>query len=635
MSSYHDDDNAPESRLDLGLWRQMLDHARPYRRSLTGLALAGLVVAAIDVLLPRVTGAVIDDAITGGGERIWIYGGVYVGLVVTMSLMIWVFIVFAGVAATGVAYDLRRSAFAQLQRLSFSFYDHRPVGWLMARLTTDCTHISSILPWTLLDAVWGTFLLSGVSVMMLWMNWKLALVVLSIVPPLTAVTVVYQRKLIRTQRAVRKTSSKITASFNEGITGVRTTKALVREAENLEEFETFSEEMFHHSVRSSLQAAVYLPIVMSFGAAGVGLALWRGGLLVGSELAVGELVVFMQYAGLFHIPIQEMAQRFTDLQAAQASAGRLRSLMETEPAIADSAQVRRAIERQLAEPRDGRAIDGQSDRIQKVSFENVHFAYKEGEPVLVGFNLTIRAGECIALVGETGSGKSTVASLLCRFYEPTHGRITIDGIDYRQRSLHWLQSNLGMVLQEPHLFSETIRENILYGRLDATVEEVDAVARRVGASDFIADLPKGYDTEVGEGGNRLSTGQKQFVALSRALLADPQILVLDEATSSVDTETERRIQTGIETVLQGRISVIIAHRLSTIRAATASWSSTVAGSWRKVITRNWSDGAVRTHGSMRSSLEGMRHRRRSGVVRAEQSKILGHRPLSEQRHLLF
>jgi ATP-binding cassette subfamily B protein len=410
-----------------------------------------------------------------------------------------------------------------------------------------------VLPWTLLDLVWGTALLSGITVMMLWMNWRLALVVLCIVPPLSVATVIYQRKLIRTQRLARKTNSRITASFNEGITGVRTTKAFVREEQNLAEFELLTGEMYAHSVRSAIYASLYLPVVLTLGSAGVGLALWRGGLLAGTGLALGELVAFMQYAGLFHIPIQEMAERFTGLQSAQASAERLQGLLDTPPSIVDSPEVAAAAE--------------QPGRIREIEFEHVDFSYDVGEPVLTDFNLNIHAGESIALVGETGSGKSTVARLLCRFYEPAGGRILIDGVDYRHRRLHWLQSSLGIVLQEPHLFSGTVRENIRYGRLNATDAEIDAVALQVGAADFIAELPNGYATEVGEGGNRLSTGQKQLVSLARAMLADPQILVLDEATSSVDTETERRIQKGVEKLLHGRISLIIAHRLSTIRAA--------------------------------------------------------------------
>jgi len=548
--TYPEEDEVQSAGLNAALWRPMLACARPYWRSFVGLGLAGMAVALCDVLLPRVTGVVIDSAVSGAG-RIGLYGAFYAGLILLLAFMVWLFIVMAGVTATGVAYDLRRLAFGRLQQLSFSFYDHRPVGWLMARVTTDCDRISSVLPWTLLDAVWGCFLLAGITAMMLWMNWKLALIILSIVPPLSIATAIYQRRLIHTQRLARKTNSKITAGFNEGIAGVRTTKAFVREEENLREFQTLTTEMFDYSLRNSLQAAVYLPIVMSLGAAGVGLALWRGGLLAFTgNLALGDLFVFMQYAGLFHIPIQEMAQRFTGLQAAQASAERLQSLLDTEPEI-----------------RDGRVSDDPRERIREIVFDNVSFEYKQGGPVLTDVNIRIGRGESVALVGETGSGKSTIVKLLCRFYEPTQGRILIDGVDYRNLRLHWLQSSLGMVLQEPHLFSGTIRENIRYGRLDATDDEVESVARQVGAAAFIDSLPARYDTEVGESGNRLSTGQKQLITLARALLADPQILVLDEATSSVDTETERGIQKGIDVVLKGRISVIIAHRLSTIRAA--------------------------------------------------------------------
>jgi ATP-binding cassette subfamily B protein len=552
MSSYYEEDVPTHNRIDTELWRRILAHARPYRRSLVGLALAGMIVAACDVALPRVTGAIIDNAVTHG-SRLWTYGLLYLAIGIFMASMVRQFIRLAGVAATGVAYDLRRTAFAKLQELSFSYYDHRPVGWMMARLTSDCDRISSMLPWTLLDVVWGGLLLSGITIMMFWMNWRLALVVLCIVPPLSVVTTIYQKKLIRVQRLARRTNSKITAGFSEGIMGVRTSKAFVREEENLKEFQTLSTEMFRYSVEGARYAAVYLPIVMTIGATGVGLSMWRGGLLtLSGALPLGQLVAFMQYAALFHNPIQELAERFTGVQAAQVSAERLQSLLDAVVEIQDGSDL------------DSRPPEG---RIREIVFDRAAFSYAQGGPVLTDFNLRIRSGECVALVGETGGGKSTVAKLLCRFYEPTSGSIRIDGVDYRKRSLHWLQSSLGIVLQEPHLFSGTIRENIRYGRLNATDAEIEAVAEQVGVSKFIAGFPDGYGTEVGEGGNRLSTGQKQLVALARALLADPQILVLDEATSSVDTETEQQIQAAIEVVLKGRISLVIAHRLSTIRAA--------------------------------------------------------------------
>jgi len=550
-------------RLDPRLWRRVLAHARPYRRPLAALALAGVVVAAVDALLPRVTGLVIDQAtMHGGGGQVLRYSLDYLGLVTVMAVMVWFFIVMAGRAATGFAYDLRRAGFARLQELSFSFYDRRPVGWLISRITSDCDRVSGIIPWFLLDLVWGTSLLAGVSVMMLRLNVSLALLVMTVMPPLAILSVVFQARLLRTQRAVRKTNSKITASFNEAIMGVRTTKALVREEANLVEFQALSGEMYGYSMRNALLAAIYLPIVITLGSVGVGLSLWKGGIDIGTArilggatpatgLSFGTLVAFIQYAAFFYIPVQELAERFTQLQAAQAAAERIQGLLDTVPEIRDAEDV--------ADPRE--------KGINHVEFRNVSFAYKEGQAVLDDFNLRARAGETIALVGPTGGGKSTIVSLLCRFYEPTAGLILLNGVDYKKRSLAWLQSQLGVVLQTPHLFSGSVKENIRYGRLDATDDEVIEAARLVNADGFIRGLDSGYATDVGEGGNRLSTGQKQLVSLARAVIARPQIFVMDEATSSVDTETERLIQAAIETVLRGRISFVIAHRLSTIRSA--------------------------------------------------------------------
>ena len=378
---------------------------------------------------------------------------------------------------------------------------------------------------------------------------------MTIIPLLAVISLVFQKKLIRSQRLVRKTNSQLTASFNEGIMGVRTTKALVREEQNLSEFQGLSTRMYDYSVRDMLQAAVYLPLVMTLGGLGIGLALWRGRLHLGPEagISLGTLVAFMQYAALLYIPIQEMAARFTEFQAAQASAERVQTLLDAIPEITDTPE----------------SISGDGDlrRIETIEFRQVSFAYRGGEKVLDRFDLRVEAGECIALVGPTCSGKSTIVSLVSRFYEPTGGSIALNGRDYRYLRLDWLQSNMGIVQQTPHLFRTSIRENIRYGRLEASDEEVRAAAIQVNAEEFIAGLEKGYDTDVGESGNALSTGQKQLVSLARAVLADPQIFILDEATSSVDTETEQLIQAGIERVLEGRISFIIAHRLSTVRRA--------------------------------------------------------------------
>jgi ATP-binding cassette subfamily B protein len=325
--------------------------------------------------------------------------------------------------------------------------------------------------------------------------------------------------------------------------------------------------MFRYAMRHALQSAAYLPLIVGLSAVGMGLALWKGGVELGDGLTIGKLVTFMQYATLFAYPIQDLARRFTDVQATQAAVERVQGLLETEPEIADSTEVRAKVEAHREDRPEGIAIDGYPDRITRIAFNDVEFAYKPSDPVLRGVSFDVQAGQTIALVGPTGGGKSTIVSLVARFYEVGGGSILVDGIDLRDRSLHWLQSNLGVVLQTPHLFSGTVAQNIRYGRLDATDEEVRDAARRVHAHAFIEALPEGYDTEVGEGGGRLSTGQRQLVSLARAVLADPQVFIMDEATSSVDTETEAAIQRGIEAVLQGRIAFVIAHRLSTIVGA--------------------------------------------------------------------
>ena len=562
------DEDALHPRINLALWRGTLRFARPYRWNLLSLAVMAAMCAGADIAIPWLTGRFVDEITAHGrAARLGHIELAYCGVICTLAACIFTFILLAGRITTRVSYDIRKAAFDKLQDLPFSFYDRKAVGWLMARLTSDVGSLSRILGWALLDLVWGSLVLSGVASVMFWLNWRLALLVLVVVPPLLWVSRFFQVRLLRTSRALRKANSHTTAAFNEGIVGVRTSKSFVREARNLEEFTELTGQMFSHAVSNALYSALFLPSVLTLCSVGIGLALWRGGIDVRTGgMTIGTLVMFLQYVAFIQNPVQELANSLTLVQGAQASAERIQELLDTPIDIQDSAEVRERMTT-VRSNGDGLAPDGHADRIQSIEFCDVSFAYKQGRPVLDGFNLRVSAGQTIALVGPTGGGKSTIVSLLCRFYEPTAGRILINGVDYRQRSLHWLQSNLGMVLQQPHLFSGTIRENIRYGRLEATDAEVEQAAALANAHEFIAAMKDGYNSQVGEGGNQLSTGQKQLIALARAMIADPQLFVMDEATSSVDTHAEQAIQSAIERVLAGRISFVIAHRLSTVRSA--------------------------------------------------------------------
>jgi ATP-binding cassette subfamily B protein len=569
IAAQHQEDEF-QSRLDFGLWRRVFTHALAYKGHLSALAIAAVTIAAMDVSFPLVTGSAVDEVMAMGSDvRLWLYALVYLGLTIGLAGGVWVFIIMAGGISNRVAHDIRTASFARLQELEFSFYDKRPIGWLISRMTSDCDKLSRIISWGFLDLVWALCLVLLITIALLVTNWKLGLVLLSVVPPLIVISAVFQKRLLLSARETRKYNSFITGSFNESIQGMRTSKTLVREEENLKEFEELSAGMYGASVRNALQSAVYMPIVLTLGALATGLVLWKGGVdvTVGS-VTIGTLMKFIMFAGMFFDPINQIARVLIQLQGAQAAGERVIGLLDTVPAIRDSSEVLDRIEEtsHSALP-SGTAIDGLPDTIDEIEFKHVDFAYDNGQTVLEDFNLTVRAGQMIALVGPSGGGKSTIVNLASRFYEPTGGEILINGIDYRKRSLAWLQGALGIVLQTPHLFSGSIRENIRYGRLDASDQEIEAIARLVNAHDFILKHEHGYETDVGEGGNRLSTGQKQLVSFARALLSNPQIFIMDEATSSIDTATEQLIQESLHTMFTGRISFVIAHRLSTIRSA--------------------------------------------------------------------
>ncbi|MDB6094625.1 MAG: transporter ATP-binding protein [Verrucomicrobia bacterium] len=580
-----------KARVDTSLWLKIFSRALRFKHLLIPLLLSAVVLAICDAVFVQITRWVIDGVIREGAHAPfrW-YITAYLVVTAFFCGCVWSFIELAGTLSNRMAHDIRRDCFNKLQELEFSFFDARPVGWLITRLTSDCDRLARVIGWGSLDIVWGLSYVTMIAASLLYMNWRLGLIIIGVVPPLAIISKFFQRKMLLSSREIRKFNSQITAGYNESIQGVRTTKTLVREADNLVEFQQLSRQMFEASVLNARQTSIYFPIVTTLGSLAAGLALWRGGYLASHDaITLGTLVAFINFAGQFFNPINQLAQRLTEMQGAQAAGERVMGLLATEPAIRDSDAVLRRIadfgsriadrpnraaaangasdQSAIHNPQSAISPDGLSSQINSIEFKNIAFKYDTGPTVLHDFSLKVRAGETIALVGPSGGGKSTIVSLVCRFYEPVSGEVLINGTDYRERPLAWLQAQLGIVLQTPHLFKGTVRENIRYGRLDATDAEVEAAAKLVNAHEFITQMEQGYDSHVGEGGNRLSTGQRQLLSFARALLANPQIFVMDEATSSIDTETEQLIQRGLETIFAGRISFVIAHRLSTIRRA--------------------------------------------------------------------
>lgn len=563
-------EDAFSEKFDMGLWKRVFRIALRYKQLLIPLAVSAVAIAAVDASFALVTRWTVDDVGEVASMRdLAPHMAVYLVLTIALSAGVLVFIRSAGALANHMSHDIRRDCFERLQELEFSYFDHRPIGWMISRLTSDCDKLSRIIAWGTLDLVWASCLVVMISVILVALNPMLGFMVLTVVPPLIVISAIFQKKLLLSSRDTRKFNSMITASFSEALQGLRTSKALVREEENLDEFQGLSSQMFGVSMRNALQSAVYIPMVLTLGSVAAGMALWRGGAdVISDEMTLGTLVAFIFYAGQFFNPINQIAQVLVQMQGAQAAGERVLELLATEPGIRDNESVKAKLAAwDRVDRPDEIAPDGGAREIESIEFQSVDFSYETGEEVLKNFNLQVQAGETIALVGASGGGKSTIVNLVARFYEASGGAIMVNGEDLRERSLEWYQSNLGIVLQGPHLFSGSVRENIRYGRLEASDEEVREAARRVNADGFISALEDGYDTDVGEGGNRLSTGQKQLVSFARTVLANPAIFIMDEATSSIDTETEQLIQSGLEEIFQGRISFVIAHRLSTIRTA--------------------------------------------------------------------
>ncbi|MCI8666356.1 MAG: ABC transporter ATP-binding protein [Dorea sp.] len=563
MAAYEEQDyNKPFS---FKVWGKMLPFFKPYKKFFAITLGLNIFLAGIDVVVPLFQSYAIDHYITAesltGLEQ---FGAAYVAVIVIQTLCVYFSVRAATTIEMNVGKDLKWAQFEHLQTLSFSYYNTTPVGYIHARVMSDTLRIASMVAWGLVDMFWSMLYVISVFVIMFILNVRLAFVILLIVPCIAVLTVYFQNKILHWNRKVRKINSQITSAYNEGITGVKTSKSMVIEQDNEKAFFERTSDMHRAASRSAKLNAVYIPLILLFSSVAAAVVLAQGGYMVKEDLMkLGTLSVFISYAVIIFEPIQQLARLLAELISCQANIERVMDLLEQKPNVVDRPEVLQKY---------GDAFHPKKENWEKIKgdivFEDVSFRYPDGkEYVLEHFNLHVPAGMNVAIVGETGAGKSTLVNLVGRFFEPTSGRILIDGVDYRERSQLWLHSQIGYVLQNPHLFSGTVRENIRYGRLEATDEEIEEAAQNVSADEVVMKLEKGYDSEVGESGGRLSTGEKQLISFARAILADPAIFVLDEATSSIDTHTEQLIQQATGRLLKGHTSFIIAHRLSTIRQA--------------------------------------------------------------------
>lgn len=486
---------------------------------------------------------------------------VYMLFFIVAMAGIGLFVTFmAGIFEKKIILYLRSETFLKAQKLSAKYMDSHQVGWMVSRLVHDTMSIKEAVAWDLFDMADGISRLIAILITMLMLNVRLTLYVLASVPFIAIFTFIFQNKMMKAQKDIKAASSDLTSKLNEDIQGQKTIKTLLREKENLEEFKEISKRYERRSKHSVTLQSLYIPSLTFLGSIATAFILKDGGVAaMAGTLTIGTLFAMVQYSSEIYEPIRQVASVLKELISMQASIDRVNSILEADIDVYDTKEIEAVYGDALEPPtKELPPMKGE------IEFKDVFFAYKDEDYILKDFSLKIAAGERIALVGETGGGKSTIINIASRFYEPTRGKVYIDGIDYKEMPLKWVQMNLGYVLQTPYLFSGSIRDNILYGRDDATEEDMLRAAEVVGLDELVKSFKDGYDTEVGEGGGKLSQGEKQLVSFARALIKDPAILILDEATSSVDTYQEKRIQDAIEKLLEGRTSITVAHRLSTI-----------------------------------------------------------------------
>ena len=541
---------------------RVVPYMKRFRKTIILMVICGLAGTCVDILMPLMQRYALDHFIANRtlDTIVW-YILLYVFLTCFAAVVNYISCSKAMTVEVGVNRDLRDAAFSHLQTLSFSYYNQNSVGYIHSRVMSDTSRIGSLVSWTLMDSVWHTSYLIGTVAVMLVINTRLALLVIAILPLIVILFSLFQKHLIRVNRQIREMNSRITGDFNEGITGAKTIKTLVIEKKMSKDFVADTDEMKRKGVRAARLRGLFSVTMNLASSMALAIVLWKGGVIGESE--VGTFSMFMSYAQGMMEPVRWIVDAISDVITTQVNIERLTRLLNTKSDVTDTAEV---IEKY------GDSFDPKRENWEPIrgdiEFKDVSFKYPDGdEYVLEHFNLKIPFGSNIAIVGETGAGKSTLVNLVCRFFEPTEGQVLIDGRDARERSQLWLHSALGYVLQTPHLFSGTVRENLLYGNPNATQEQIDRALELVSAKEVVDRMEKGIDSDVGEGGDMLSTGEKQLLSFARAILADPRILVLDEATANVDTLTEQKIQNAIDTIIRGRTSLVIAHRLSTVKNA--------------------------------------------------------------------